>query len=356
MNDNFISGLIDRMSLNLRERLVIVYDQTTVWLAEEISSRVNECFSEKPVTRVFADKNVYENYTPLISDGNAVVLRILEKTTPMSSKIRAMANEAGCLCGGISAPSHEMLQNLFRVPSEYLDHITNRIFEEVSDTDNHTLIKAIKIQSDAGTDLTVKFSTDFQWARCTGKLDNRINYTNLVPGEVYTHPESVDGIAVLDAFYSELTGPDDEEAAKLAAKMALNPPTIRKRLKETPIIWKISDGLIKNVQCEDKSIERLAKCAAFSDSGKHSNRIGEFALPTNPFVRLVGSVLPDEKRCVHIAHGHGYPLITGAQYDSPYHADAGMTAPTITIEKTDGSRRLLMKDGRYDPELLKKTA
>lgn len=354
MDSRYINGIINCLSLELRNKLLIAHDDLTIAFGKKLETAIKAQLPEKEIIYFNASNEPLSAYKGYTASGDCVVMRILSKSSNLCVSLREIAQSTGCLVGGLTGPSDDMLFNVFRVPFDYLQRIADRIFQHISNPDGTTKVKTLRVTSPQGTDLQAHFSPKYKWIKCTGKLSEALPYTNLLPGEIYTFPESVDGNFAIDAFYTEFIGPDDPEVAKMAAMLALNPSAIKHRLGQTPIIWKIKEGLIKSISCEDTAIERLAKAAAFADAGQYSHRIGEFALPTNPFVRKTGGVLPDEKACLHLAHGHGYPEITNAPYQSPFHADGGMLYPTVIAQLFDNSKFILMNNGRYMPELLKK--
>ena len=77
---------------------------------------------------------------------------------------------------------------------------------------------------------------------------------------------------------------------------------------------------------------------------QNSNRLGEFAIGTNVYLKqLVGKLLQDEKfPSVHVAFGDPYHDDTGADWESRTHIDVIMRDATLWI---NGIK--LMKDGRF---------
>lgn len=165
--------------------------------------------------------------------------------------------------------------------------------------------KKARVTTPAGTDLEVTFSERLRWVPDTGLLWFRGMFGNLPAGEVYTCPERVEGTMVVDGilgdFFNQKYG----------------------TLKETPVVMKVrnSRAVLEDITCENK--ELLSDLKQYFTQDENANRVGEFAVGTNVFLRaLVGNLLQDEKfPGVHLAFGFPYPNETGADWDSGGHVD-----------------------------------
>lgn len=82
----------------------------------------------------------------------------------------------------------------------------------------------------------------------------------------------------------------------------------------------------------------------YLQTDQNSNRLGEFAIGTNIYVKqLIGRLLQDEKiPYVHVAFGDPYPDDTGADWESKTHIDAIMKDATLWVDN-----RKLVENGRH---------
>lgn len=187
--------------------------------------------------------------------------------------------------------------------------------------------REIRVTSPKGTDLRVTFSPKLRWKPCPGIYHGQGEWGNLPEGETFTCPSGVEGVLVADVL-------GDYFSSKYGV------------LKH-PVTFTIADGRITDVICEDDEIQ--AEVYGYLHSDENSERVGEFAIGTNLWVKaLTGNLLQDEKiPGVHVAFGNPYPEETGADWDAKTHVDVIPTDCTIWV---DG--KLLMRDGRFEPDVL----
>ena len=74
--------------------------------------------------------------------------------------------------------------------------------------------------------------------------------------------------------------------------------------------------------------------------------IGELGIGLNPGARLTGNLLEDEKagKTAHIAFGNNTEMPNGKN-KSKTHRDFLFYNPTFEVEYTDGTKKILIKDG-----------
>ena len=168
-------------------------------------------------------------------------------------------------------------------------------------------------------------------------------YANPIPGEVYLHPENVNGTFVIDSSYGPLMGfgPFVGNYQALAATLAKH-----------PIIWTIKQGKITDVACEDEQVQQFARREIFEkDAKQNGDRIGELGLPTNLYILgrgITGNMLIDEKGRVHLAHGYGYTKRTGCDYESNVHGDGLINKANLFAMKLG---KQFMVDSVYSPDV-----
>ena len=186
--------------------------------------------------------------------------------------------------------------------------------------------RTARVLTPNGTDLTIIFSDKIKWIPDTGLLWYKGMWGNLPAGEVFTCPDSVEGIMVVDGtlgdFFNEKYG----------------------YLKNTPIKIPIkkSRAIINEIQCEN--IELLDEFKQYLTQSDNSNRVGEFGCGTNVALdSLIGNLLQDEKYPgVHIAFGSPYPNQTGANWNANGHVDGIMENCSLWFDEN-----LIIDNGRF---------
>ncbi len=171
----------------------------------------------------------------------------------------------------------------------------------------------IYVRSPAGTDLVAEFSPDMNWVIGDGIIEPG-TWSNLPDGEVYTCPANINGTLVVDGVLGDYF-------ASEYGTLAENPLTV----------------VIKNSRIKDVHSSNLQLAHEFEKRVKmdeNSDRVGEFAIGTNYFIRnLIGNLLQDEKfPGVHVAFGHPYPERTNSGWHSSVHIDAVILKPSIYVD------------------------
>ncbi len=179
------------------------------------------------------------------------------------------------------------------------------------------------ITSALGTDLTVTLSPGLRWQNTGGKITAQV-WSNLPAGEIFTCPQSVDGVMVVDGTIGDY----------LCWKYGC--------LEKTPLRLEIAGGYLQSVQCLNKELEQ--EFLEYCRSAPNSDRVGEFALGTNTWVtRCIGNLLQDEKMPgMHIAFGNPAPGQTGADWTCPTHIDLITMKPDVWF---DGQQ--VMAEGKF---------
>jgi len=187
--------------------------------------------------------------------------------------------------------------------------------------------REIKVTSPKGTAMRVRLSQELRWKPCPGIYHNQGEWGNLPEGETFTCPLDAEGVIAADVlgdYFSRRYG-----------------------VLETPVTFMLSQSRVVGVRHENKELENELR--RYLATAENSDRVGEFAIGANLWVkRLSGNLLQDEKiPGVHVAFGDSYPEETGAKWAAKTHVDVIPTDCTIEV---DG--RLLMQDGRFEPEVL----
>jgi leucyl aminopeptidase (aminopeptidase T) len=193
--------------------------------------------------------------------------------------------------------------------------ITNKLYDRLKER------LKVHITSPLGTDLTMSIqgrivATDPGILREPG-------FHNLPSGECYVAPleDSADGLFVVDKSFPEIV------------------------IKE-PIRITFEHGRVTNIAGgqEAEQLEAVIADAETKPTGEGSRTIAELGIGTNPYARITGNVMTDEKvmGTIHIAIGHNAVPPYNGQNRAPIHLDGVMGQPTLTI---DGDT--LIDNGEY---------
>lgn len=176
----------------------------------------------------------------------------------------------------------------------------DRLSERLRDRMLHA--KTLRVETDAGTSFAAHFTTAHDWIKTSGLISPRY-WSNLPAGEVFTTPETVDGIFVCDGTAG------DHFNAKYGD------------LQATPLTLEIKGARLASVKCSRKDLQQEFWEYCHTDS--NSDRIGELAFGTNlNLSEFIGVLLQDEKfPGVHIAFGDPYGSQTHANWRSETHVD-----------------------------------
>ena len=194
--------------------------------------------------------------------------------------------------------------------------LTNQVYDLVRNA------RTIHVTSSKGSDVTATFHKDWKWFPCHGRYHEQGAWGNLPEGEVFTAPDTVDGVLVCDVlgdYFSEKYG-----------------------ILKHPIVITVKRGYVTEVSSEDAALAKELRDYLFSVP--NGNRAGEFAIGTlTSLKRLIGNLLQDEKMPgLHVAFGNPYPQFTGADWDAKIHVDVIPSRCTIEVDD-----RVIMRDGQF---------
>jgi leucyl aminopeptidase (aminopeptidase T) len=183
--------------------------------------------------------------------------------------------------------------------------LTQRLYETVKGAEK------IDVANPSGTKLRIELNPEWKWLKKDGIYHNRGEWGNLPEGELFTAAAKSNGQIVIDELgdwfsdkYGCLTKPES--------------PT------NTPVYINVENSRadLKTIECDNAQLKR--ELIGYLKTDENSNRVGEFALPTNAELitkPLIGNLLQDEKARVHHAFGNPYPELTGADWQSTTHVD-----------------------------------
>ncbi len=208
-----------------------------------------------------------------------------------------------------------ILDNELMANYEEVAAITNKLYEFLQ---GHS---EVRITSALGTDLTLSIAGR-QVAVDPGIMRTP-GFRNLPSGECYVAPleDSANGLLVIDKSFPGI-------------------------LIKEPIRLTFDRGRVADIAGGQEASQLLAQVTAAEKMphGEGSRTIAELGIGTNPYARITGNVMTDEKvmGTIHIAIGHNAVPPYNGQNHAPIHLDGVMGGPTLTI---DG--QVLIDGGKY---------
>jgi len=177
-----------------------------------------------------------------------------------------------------------------------IDRLSGAVLKKARST------RLLRATTPAGTDLEVEFSPSLHWIKTSGIISED-EWGNLPGGEIFTCPQNVNGIFVVDGVVGDYLG------AKYGD------------LKDSPLAITIASSRIVDLACENRQL--LEDFRTYTHADPNSDRVGEVGVGTNTAVRhLIGQILQDEKYPgLHIAFGHPAGERTSADWTSSTHID-----------------------------------
>ena len=189
-------------------------------------------------------------------------------------------------------------------------------YQEVADI-THKLYDFLQGRSDVhitsplGTDL--KLSIKGRQVAVDPGVMRTPGFRNLPSGECYVAPieNSANGLLVIDKSFPGI-------------------------LIKEPIHLTFEKGRVVNVAggAEAKQLLEVITDAETKPHGEGSRTIAELGIGTNPYARITGNVMTDEKvmGTIHIAIGHNAVPPYNGKNHAPIHLDGVMGSPTVTVD------------------------
>lgn len=314
--------------LKPKEVVTIITDKDTIEIgtlikrhASEISTNINfhvlEEYGERPLTtlpkeiKVDLKKSDVTYYAVQSKKREYIIGKLLMLATRKGREIHMPGINDIILKTGMQANYYKVASLTFMITAIAVNSKTSRVI-----TPN-------------GTDLNISFSDKLKWVPDTGLLWHKGMWGNLPAGEVYTCPESVNGVMVVDgtlgAFFCEKYG----------------------NLEKTPVRIPIhnSKAEIEKISCENE--ELLLEFRKYLQLVENADRVGEFACGTNIALKeFVGNILQDEKfPGVHLAFGSPISQETGANWNAGTHVDGVMQNCSLWFDE-----RLIVENGKFIEE------
>ncbi len=234
--------------------------------------------------------------------------------TPFRVKLITLEMEKGAKVAHAPGIKKDMLINgALRVDYEAMEKRAEKLMEAFEGAES------VRVWTEKGTDMVLKISGR------AFETDIKIKSSqigNLPAGEIWCapHEDGVNGIAVIDGSIGDLG------------------------FVPCPVKLHIKDGKVEKIECENEDFRK--RLEELLNADEMASVIGELGIGLNDSAELIGNMLVDEKadRTIHIAFGNNLDF-PGGQNDSSMHRDFLIKEPNMEIIYSDGSRRLIMKNG-----------
>lgn len=327
-NDDYISQdsakqITSFLGLKDNESIVVIGDSTTQGIVKPLAdllevSHVPKYINLDEFQRPLDD--VPKDLADMVSGVDLCFYAIDKKGNSQVNEVtfRRALNKAvesyGGRVGNMMSVTPEVVQSAFSYDANMIKDLTQRTLDYMTD------VSSIRVQTPEGTNAVFEFDPRFKWCSSTGFIEKG-KARNVMPAEVYTHPPNVNGRIAITGTYGCLGSLEEFKD---------NSKTLE-RISNNPIFWDVKNGIITDVNCGDKEIEKVVRYQVF-ESDSNADRIGEYGMGTNIGIKeCLGVMMHDEKYPgVHVAHGHGYPGATGATYyDCKTHFDGVLIKPNV---------------------------
>lgn len=321
------------MKIQPGEKVVIITDDQTMDIGKKLRKEV----SEKTNDVRFFNLDIYGN-RPLDKLPERIEKKTKEATATffigrsikdeLDSVRRPMIN-AGVVSGRhahMIGLTEDVIARGLNVDYEQVAEFTDEIYSLVDDTEE------IKIRSDNGTDLKAKVGR-YKWVPSSGICDKEIQeageWLNLPDGEVFTTPDELEGIAVIDGsigdYFTEMFD---------LAEIKKKPLKVEIEQKNRPTIV--------DVESDNKKLEK--EFQEYIDAHTCSKWIGQLGFGTNIFIEeMIGEILIDRKSPnAHITAGNPNANLTFADWTCPEAADLLIPNCDIWFDE-----KKVMENGSY---------
>lgn len=328
MNPGYVHGAYNAVRNCLRvqshERVTLITDYDTIDIGKCLFDEVRQVGSE-------INSFVLENLTarPMRKMPSAVMEAMSRsdvgilcvKSQVGEAKVRGdliqVVEQAGVRYAHMIGITSEIMLQSMRADFEKVYALGDRLLAHARSA------RKAYVKTELGTDMVVTLSPKLRWQNTGGKITPEV-WSNLPAGEIFTCPESVEGVMIVDGTVGDY----------LCWKYGC--------VENTPLRLEMSGGYLQSATCANAELER--EFFEYCNSAPNSNRVGEFALGTNLWVEgIIGNLLQDEKMPgVHIAFGNPAPGQTGADWTCPTHIDLITMKPDIWFDDTQ-----VMAKGEY---------
>lgn len=284
----------------MREIALAIYEAGTIISKEAfyIEMRERELNGEEPPEQI-AD----------LMKAVDVVIAVTTKSLTHTNA-RRNASKIGVRVGTMPGIT---LETMIRCLNGNIDKVLD-ITQRVQDAFQN--VSKVKVLAKHGTNVTFDV-TGRKSIASTGVLRNIGDSGNLPSGEVYIAPieNSVNGIIAFDASIATLG------------------------VLTHPVYVEVQNGIAKKISGRGGDARLFGKLV--NRFGDKSKTVGEFGIGTNPYAKICGEILEDEKvlGTVHFAFGNN--LSFGGTNDVSFHVDGLISKPTVYFDD-----KIIMEDGK----------
>jgi leucyl aminopeptidase (aminopeptidase T) len=276
-------------------------DETTLVVSDEerreIGLALVEAAREVGATTVYAEIETDERHgaeppVPVAEAMRSADVVIAPTTRSLThTEARKEACEAGARVGTMPSITREVMEGAMLADYEKIASDADKLLDALED------IEEIRIESDAGTNLTLEVG-ERDWHPDDGICHEAGCVTNLPAGEVYIAPTDGEGTLVVDGSFAGL-GKLDE-----------------------PVRIEFDDGRATSVS-HDGLREMM------DEAGECGRNLAELGIGINPSATLIGNVLQDEKvrGTVHVAVGDSSGF--GGDVECDLHLDGVLKEPRV---------------------------
>jgi aminopeptidase len=291
------------LRLQSTERITIITDEATCEIAAALQAEVEEIGAEHAAF-------VIENYAhrPLTAMPQIILDDLAQSQVsifcaqaqpgelPSRMQMSDVVNQKRIRHGHMVNINRQIMMEGMRADFRAVDELSQRLIERAR------AAKKISCRTPCGTDFSAEFDRLLKWVKTSGIISPE-KWGNLPGGEIFTAPAKANGTFVVDGVVGDY----------LCHKYG--------DLRDAPLTIEVKDNRIVDLRCDHK--ELLEDFRSYTSIDENSNRVGEFAIGTNPAcTHVIGNILQDEKiPGVHIAFGHPYAEHTGANWRSKTHID-----------------------------------
>jgi aminopeptidase len=291
------------LRLQPTERIIIITDEATSEIAAALQAEVEEIGAEHAAF-------VIENYAPRpLTAMPQIILDDLAQSQvsifcaqaqpgelPSRMQMSDVVNKKRIRHGHMVNINRQIMMEGMRADFRTVDELSQRLIERAR------VAKKIICRTPCGTEFSAEFERSLKWVKTSGIISPE-KWGNLPGGEIFTAPAQTNGRFVVDGVVGDY----------LCQKYG--------DLRDAPLTIEVKDNRIVDLRCDHK--ELLDDFRSYTSTDENSNRVGEFAIGTNPAcTHVIGNILQDEKiPGVHIAFGHPYAEHTGANWVSKTHID-----------------------------------
>lgn len=305
-------ALKEYMGLDEGETLLVLSDEQMrevgLSLYEAGTLIAKEAFYLEIKARDLNGQEPPEQIAELMKSVDVVVAATSKSLT--HTKARREASKVGVRVGTMPNIAHDTMIRCLNPNVNKVVNITRTVYNAMQN------INTIRVTSKKGTDITFD-ATGRQVIPSTGVLRNIGESGNIPSGEVYLAPVegTTNGMLVFDGSIAGIG------------------------LLTHPVYIEVVNGVATKISGKGGEARLFGRMINRYEN--ESKSIAEFGIGTNPYAKLCGEILEDEKvlGTVHFAFGNNISM--GGSINVPIHIDGLISKPTVYF---DGKK--VMEDGK----------